>query len=821
MPQHRYKSYASHSEDWRVYAYTKSPERDKKWKRGDLRGVGLIKIGESKAGRNSVRIRRTNLTGAGVDPKIEELILEEEIRSPEDGWFSDKALHKILIDAGVRRITDDNTGDEWFEATIEEVRAAITALRAGTEVDFQRWQSYEMRPSQKEAVDATEAHFRAVKRGKSAKFLWNAKMRFGKTHATYQLAERMRWKRVLVATYKPAVSDSWKSDLLTHDAFRGWAYLDKYDAPTNMAKLAKLGGPLVWFVSFQDLFGIDASGAVKKRNRLIHEMHWDCIVIDEYHFGAWRDNAREMYDPSERKAIGALQNRSLGPTELGLNSKRFLYLSGTPFRAITFGEFDSDETFNWTYVDEQERKQTLAAAGDVNPYEELPSLSLSTYELSGLAEEFADEGHNAFSLSEFFKATKNPETGTYKFESSNRVHAFLKMIKGMNREHQRSQLNAQSDTSPFPFEGTDYGDAVKHTVWYLADVAACNAMGDLLTSDPKFSRYEIVVAAGSDAGQGAKALKPVRDAIGKADSSDLEGTITLTCGKLLTGVTVPEWGGILMLRNLESPETYFQAAFRVQSPRAIRLPDGTLAPGYKTDAYIFDFNPTRALSLIGQYAFTQAEATGADPRDVLAKLREFLPIFRYDDGTMVDVDVRQIIATTTRDVAQRALDARWKSSLLVRVNEDTLNALANDANLLAALDNVRALDGSTKDLDVVLSKNAKLKKAVREKGKGNLTKKQQAELKEVEKQLSELREKMKDLTATIPAFMYLSDPRERTLQHVIETTEPDLFQQVTGLSLDTFVKMKDLGVFNGVNIDLSVDRFREEEEPSFRYFQSR
>src|SRR5262249_12343049 len=148
-------------------------------------------------------------TGAGVDPQVERLVLEEEIRTPDGMWFADKALHRALQEAGVKRISRDNTGNEWFEATIEEVKAAIVALRNGTEVDFQRWQSYEMRPSQRDAVDITEAHFRSAKRGTPAKFLWNAKMRFGKTHAAYQLALRMRWKRVLVITYQPAASDSW------------------------------------------------------------------------------------------------------------------------------------------------------------------------------------------------------------------------------------------------------------------------------------------------------------------------------------------------------------------------------------------------------------------------------------------------------------------------------------------------------------------------------------------------------------------------------------------------------------------------------------
>ncbi|WP_395161633.1 DEAD/DEAH box helicase family protein, partial [Ilumatobacter sp.] len=571
MARERYGDYTSHPDDWRIYAYTKSPERLKRWKRGDGGGVGLIKVGESKAGRNAKRIAGHNRTGAGVDPEIEELILEEEVKTPSGAWFSDKALHKVLEGAGVKRIASDNTGDEWFEATIEEVRAAIIALRTGTEVDFQRWQNFKMRPSQEKAVDATEAYFSGAKDTDTVKFLWNAKMRFGKTHAAYQLAMRMKWKRLLVITYQPAVADSWRTDLLTHAAFKGWEYVDKDTAPTTKAGLAKITAPLAWFVSFQDLFGTDGDGAVKKRNKLVHEMAWDCIVIDEYHFGAWRENAREMYDPSERKSVGALQNASFRPDQTGLSANRFLYLSGTPFRAITFGEFSTEEMFNWSYVEEQAAKQEDGASGP-NPYEELPTLSVMTYELGSLTEEFADGSNNAFSLTDFFKATRNEANGGYEFENQNRVVAFLHLIKGHKRTHQLKQLSADADAAPFPFEGTDYGDAVMHSVWYLADVAACHAMGELLASKPKFSQYKIVVAAGSSVGQGAKALKPVRRAISESTEAGLEGSITLTCGKLLTGVTVREWGAILMLRNLQAPASYYQASFRVQSPRSSRLP---------------------------------------------------------------------------------------------------------------------------------------------------------------------------------------------------------------------------------------------------------
>ena len=277
-----------------------------------------------------------------------------------------------------------------------------------------------MRPEQKEAVERTAAYFRDhAGDDRSPKFLWNAKMRFGKTFAAYQLAREMGWKRVLVLTYKPAVQAAWRDDLLGHVDFAGWHFVDR-ETPIDEAD-ALLSGPdpVVRFASFQDLGQKSEDGDVKEHNESLLLTDWDCIVLDEYHFGAWRDSARELYDPADKAlAEKAEPDEEVTEEDLGLESAHYLYLSGTPFRAITNGEFTEDATFDWTYVDEQEAKEGWEDSEGQNPYVELPKMEMYAYEIAPGAAGWAEEGEfSGFSLTEYFKATRvdagrrTPESG--------------------------------------------------------------------------------------------------------------------------------------------------------------------------------------------------------------------------------------------------------------------------------------------------------------------------------------------------------------------------------------------------------------------------
>ena len=283
-----------------------------------------------------------------------------------------------------------------------------------------------MRPEQEEAVERTAALLPRPRRDptRPPKFLWNAKMRFGKTFTAYQLAREMGWKRVLVLTYKPAVQTAWRDDLLSHVDFEGWHFVDRDTPIAKQTTLLDGPDPVVWFASFQDLDGKTADGKIKAHNESIHLIDWDCIVLDEYHFGAWRDTARDLYDPSDSElAEDEEPEDQVTEEDLGLTPTHYLYLSGTPFRAITNGEFTEDQIFNWTYVDEQAAKAEWDDADGPNPYVDLPRMEMFSYEMGEGAAGWAEDGEfNGFSLNEYFKAKKvdksepRTEPGAYVFE---------------------------------------------------------------------------------------------------------------------------------------------------------------------------------------------------------------------------------------------------------------------------------------------------------------------------------------------------------------------------------------------------------------------
>ncbi len=805
----------------RIYAYTVVGKDAEPWERvsGQTRitGAGLIKVGQTTKRTARERIKQQLGTAYpnldGVD------ILLDELAVRDDGSeFSDREVHAALVKAGIRR-----PEGEWFEATLEEVRAAINTVRSGIPFDAKRTNSFAMRPEQREAVATTAAYFRDhASVDRAPKFLWNAKMRFGKTFATYQLAKKMGWKRVLVLTYKPAVQTAWRDDLLGHVDLVGWHFVDRHTPIAEADDLLSGPDPVVRFASFQDLNQKSPDGQIKAHNESIHVTDWDCIVLDEYHFGAWRDSARDLYDPTD-KALAEDEEPDEEVTEedLGLDASNFLYLSGTPFRAITNGEFTEDATFDWTYVDEQAAKAGWDGPDGENPYLELPRMEMYAYELAPGAAGWAEDGEfSGFSLTEYFKAVRVGEgsgaagAGDCVFEDPGRVSEFLEMLRGKLSEQMKVEIVA-GQKPPFPYESPVFKDAIKHSVWYLPDVASCFAMRDMLDAHPYFEGFEVVVAAGNKAGQGADAKPPVEAAIAKATKENGSGSITLSCGKLMTGVTVREWGAILMLRSLKSAESYFQAAFRVQSPFAIRNGEGGLDV-QKPTCYMFEFDPNRALELLAKYGIGLAAESGETPEQSLGKLVNYLPIFGFKGGAMTQLDASAVLDWATAGIGAAALAKQWNSTVLVDVNERTLSAVLEHPGLLETLAQIEDFRALVNNAEHVVTSTKMLKKAKREQG-GKLDPDQKREQSETAKRRKEIREKLQKFLARVPVFMYGTDFREEALKHVIESLDPALFERVTGLTIEDFTLLSDLGLFNARNMDAAIWQFRQFELSSLRY----
>ena len=814
----------------KIYAYTIDRFASTKWE-GKRQGAGLIKVGQTQ---RDVRVRiREQLEQIKLPLTTEPDILLVEAALTDDGRvFTDHEVHAALRKAGCH-----NIAGEWFEATKDEVAAAIQAVREGKDLPPARPSAnFEMRPEQRRAVEQTATYYRAhpKARGKGHQapdYLWNAKMRFGKTFTTYQLAREMGWTRILVLTYKPAVEQAWRDDL-AHRDFAGWRFHGKADDAADISDPS----PLVWFASFQDVLGKDDDGKAKEKNRALYEVEWDAVVVDEYHFGAWRDAARSIYvgevdeitgektegDKTEAKAADTpdLEEGFVEGIEEALAKSltvdHYLYLSGTPFRALTEGEFLEDQVYNWTYSDEQRAKKEWKAKP--NPYASLPQMHLLAYEMPEALKEVALNNLSEFSLTEFFRTKKDGDTPVFIHEDE--VQKWLDLLRGQDLSDLWAAVSA-NNRPPMPFADSNLLTALQHTVWYLPGVDACLAMRDLLgKSHNKFFRdYHIVVAAGNEVGMGQEALEPVEQAITNVPQD--AKSITLSCGKLMTGVTVPAWAGIFMLRELKSPETYFQAAFRVQSPWAYKQVNTAVGGEdeivVKEHCYVLDFSPNRALRLIVEYATKLRPTTAADTDEeaALAEFMEFLPVLAFDGSTMSKVSAGDVIDYLTKGISSSMLARRWNSPELITLDLKAMEAILEDDELVKSLEQIEMFRNISDDLSALISSNKELrpKKLAKEK----LTPAERKQEDEAKKKRDGIKKKLQRFLTRIPAFMYLTDDREKTVYDIITQVEPDLFEKVTTLSLKDFERLVNAGAFNASKMNDAVWKFRQFEEPSLSY----
>lgn len=756
------------------------------------------------------------------DGSVPYKIVVRESAMYDDGIaFKDHDVHKVLERKGFIRV-----GGEWFKCKKEDVLAAINAVRTRTENIENRSLSFPMRPEQKAAVDKTIAYYESAKLEnsyKAPKFLWNAKMRFGKTFASYQLAKQMGFKRILVLTFKPAVQTAWREDLLTHIDFEGWQFISR---PINQGELttdeqyarAVKEKPIVCFGSFQDYLGVDnTTGGIKPKNEWVHTTNWDIVIFDEYHFGAWKDKAKKLFEQDEDKfeddMTGYINGNAVDENDLPITTNYYLYLSGTPFRALNSGEFIEEQIYNWTYSDEQAAKEKWT--GENNPYEALPRMVMLTYKIPDSIQQVAKGGeYNEFDLNVFFSAEGKGEDAHFVYEEY--VQKWLDLIRGSYLETTIDELKQGAKKPPMPYKDVRLLNVLNHTLWFLPNVASCHAMRNLLKKRNNifYHDYEIIVCAGSDAGIGVAALKPVRKAMVDPLKSK---TITLSCGKLTTGVTIKPWTGIFMLRNLSSPETYFQAAFRVQSPWEITDEFGKKEI-IKRECYIFDFALDRALRQISDYS-CKLSVGEHNPETKVGEFISFLPVLAYDGSSMREVNAAEILDIAMAGTSATLLAKRWESALLVNVDNETLSRLLANEDAMRALMSIEGFRSLNKDIETVIAKSESVKKAKRE--GGEKTPAQKKELTDAEKEYKskrkQIQEKLIKFATRVPVFMYLTDYREFSLHDVITQLEPELFKKVTGLSIKDFELLVSLNVFNESHMNDAVYKFKRYEDASLEY----
>ena len=761
-----------------------------------------------------------------------EIVLTESAMTNDGSCFTDKNVHKLLERKGFHRLNPLDKTDEWFDCSMEDVKAAILSLRTGSENVENRTQSFGMRPEQFRAVEQTKSYFeQAVKEepNRIPKFLWNAKMRFGKTFASYQLAKKMNLSRILVLTFKPAVESAWREDLVSHIDFEGWQFISNKDARNNNLNIdqefsrADKSKPIVVFGSFQDLLGTNESGGIKTKNEFIHATFWDLVIFDEYHFGAWKERAKELFEKEDEENAVEFDaekyqkdeaSNAINETWLPISTKYYLFLSGTPFRAINNGEFIEEQIFNWTYSDEQRAKANWKGAD--NPYLSLPRMVMLTYRMPDQIQDVARQGEfDEFDLNLFFAAEGKGDSARFKYE--NEVQKWLDLIRGAYLPASIDDLKlGQDKRPPMPFSDARLLGLLSHTLWFLPNVASCFAMANLLKQRQNrfYHDYNVIVCAGTGAGIGLDALYPVQVSMGNPLKTK---TITLTCGKLTTGVTVKPWTGIFMLRNLKSPETYFQAAFRVQSPWEVRNETGDKII-MKKECYVFDFALDRALRQISDYS-CRLDINESNPEAKVGEFIKFLPVLAYDGSSMKEVNAQDILDIALAGTSATLLAKRWESALLVNVDNDTLKRLLDSPEAMRALMNIEGFRNLNSDISTIINKSEAIKNAKKKKTEASQKEKKELsdEEKEIKSKRKQIQEKLIKFATRIPVFMYLTDYRERCLKDVITQLEPGLFKKVTGLSVEDFNMLCSLGVFNAPLMNDAIFKFKRYEDASLTY----
>lgn len=660
---------------------------------------GLLKIGDAtidtqesidklppncKALNSAAMARIKQYTNtAGVDPKLlhTELAIKTTKNSNssiETKAFRDFEVHRVLENSGIKKKNlSGSTSREWFKTDLQTAIKAIDAVKKNynnlSNIPSQDFVPIVFRPEQEEAIEKTLKQFR---NGNS--MLWNAKMRFGKTLTALEVVRKSGFNKTIIITHRPVVDNGWYEDFKKIFCDEDYIYGSKNHGYST-EQLIKQDKKFVYFASMQDLRGSDTVGGKYDKNNIVFKTDWDFVIVDEAHEGT-------------KTALGEEVIK-----QIVKDNTKFLALSGTPFNIIK--EYE-DNIYTWDYVMEQSRKKEWDTLhfGDSNPYEELPELKIYTYDLGDiLKNKYEEIEDKAFNFREFFrvwtgdiKHDRKPmpsDKNVGDFYHEDDVNSFLNLI------------SKTSNDSNYPYSKEEYRELFKHSLWMVPGVKEAEALSKLMHKHPVFGcgQFKIVNVAGNgDKDEESKdALQKVRNAIDKADDGY---TITLSCGKLTTGVTVPEWTAVFMLAGSfsTSAANYLQTIFRVQSPCN---KDGKI----KNCCYVFDFAPDRTLKMVAESVALSTKAGKANESDkrIMGEFLNYCPVISIDGTQMKKYDTNRLLQQLKRAYAERAVQNGFDDTNLYN---DELLKLDN-----VELDKFQKLKGivgtskaapKTKDIDI-------------------------------------------------------------------------------------------------------------------------
>lgn len=677
--------------------------------------------------------------------------------------FQDHEVHDCLVRSGIKRkcFSEDHKANEWFITDLETVKKAISAVKQGRtslnagEITTDK-SPIVFRPEQKEAIEKTIKQF--TKKNSSNQMLWNAKMRFGKTLTALQVIKQMNFNRTLILTHRPVVDKGWfedyakifydRSDFDYCSKKNGGNISDEIEFYERMNSAQKNGMNdfhFIYFASIQDMRGSEIVGGKYDKNEEIFNIDWDFIIIDEAHEGTQTELGKNVIAKCRKE------------------NTKVLHLSGTPFNLMD--DFKEEEIYTWDYVMEQKAKRDWDELhqGDPNPYSCLPKLNIYTYDLGKLYPEYSD-ADIAFNFREFFRTD---EDGSFVHEAN--IKQFLDL------------LTKEDEDSKYPYSTKSYRDNFRHSLWMIPGVKEARALSRLLQQHPVFSQFNIanVAGEGDEEVEISDALKKVEKAIGEHPEETY--SITLSCGRLTTGVSVKPWTACFMLSGSynTSASSYMQTIFRVQTPAVI-------AGKQKEECFVFDFAPDRTLKVIAETAKISSKAghTTGDDRKILDEFLNFCPVIGFDGSRMKPYDTEKMLGQLKKVYVERVVRNGFEDGYLYTDDLMKLNEVE-----LKEFEELKKIIGSTKaqaktgDIDI----NA-LGFTEEDFGQANKLKKEKRELtpqeEELKKCLAEAKKNrdsaisiLRGISIRMPLLIYGADIQE----NLDGTEEPITIDNFTDL----------------------------------------
>lgn len=778
---------------------------------------GLLKVGDATIKSNlssnellpscselnkAAKQRINNYTNtAGITYEL--LYTELAIRTEKDKnnndivlSFRDKKVHELLENSGIKKVKVNNTtGQEWFEVDLETAKNAIKAVK-NNQISLTPGQISTdknpiiFRPEQEEAINKTIKTLKT-----SDRMLWNAKMRFGKTICALEVTRKLGFQKTLIISHRPVVDNGWHDDFnkifKAEDKTEYIAKGIKFDIEEKIKNNEKF----IYFMSIQDLRGSKVVDGKFDKNDKVFETKWDFIIIDEAHEGTTTKKGEDV------KELLMTQEHT-----------KVLELSGTPFNIMD--KYEQNNVYTWDYMMEQEskRKWDIEHFGDSNPYEELPQMKIYTYDLGeslGVSE-YDEIEDKAFNFKEFFrtwtlddnKKTTNAKVGNFVHEKD--IENFLNLITHTN------------ESNNYPYSCEEYRNFFKHSLWMLPGVKEAKALSTMLKSHPVFGsgQFEIVNIAGNgdEEDDSQEALTKVKTAIAKALKDDTY-TITISCGKLTTGVTIPEWTAVMMLSGSYSTSAanYLQTIFRVQSPANIN--------GMRKECcYVFDFAPDRTLKMVADAVqlSTKAGKANEDDRKLMGEFLNFCPVISYSGTRMVKYDESKLLQQLKRAYAERALksgfdDANLYNDELLQLNEVELQQFDNLKKIIGSA----KASPKTKEIDInkqgLTKEEYEQLEKLSKKPKKDRTPEEEARLEELKAQ-KEQRQKaisiLRAISIRIPLLIYGADINKEivTIEDLLkdDVIDSNSWEEFMPKGVDkelfkTFIKYYDIDVFNAAS----------------------